>query len=113
MAQVNVVANTEDKTLSVSLNNQVISNVEDVSVYTYREPDGTIAYVEARVAVREVSGDVVKNTTYYTQGSEQAKAALASGQEVQTDIPGFVGVDDRAQAIAEVDAFMSQQKRAF
>jgi len=112
MSKLKIELNTEDKSLSVSLNNEVINNADDIGVYTYRNKDGVIEYVEARISVREVSGDVVKNITYYTQGSESAKAAIDSGQEVYTGIPGFVGVDDRKQAIAEIDAFISQ-KRCF
>ncbi len=114
MANVNISVdvNPESKNLSVSINGQLVPDVEDVSIYSGRDESGELTYLD--VSVRTYNKDdngVVKAITYYVTGSKLAENAMANHDELLHNIEGFVGVeDDNSEVIQEIDQFFSTRK---
>lgn len=65
MAKLSVSMDTENKTLSVSIDGKTIPNAKGVSVHL----DGDYGYLD--VTEYEVEGDVVKSTRYSAYANEQ------------------------------------------
>ena len=111
MAQIQITADTELKTLACSINGTSIPDIEDVSVNTYRDSNGNVneLYIYLASMIRTVE-DVEVKVTYHASGSAKAQSALASGQKVYNDVKGFVGIEDRTQAAQDIDKFLSCKK---
>lgn len=93
MSTINISVNTENKGLSVSLDNTVIQNVVEVRIYRGLDTDGEPTYFSSSIVTREeVSPDVQKVVEYYSVGSVEAQEVIADGKDVyNNDLPGFVG----------------------
>lgn len=116
MANISIQIGTDTPTLTVSIDGQSIPNVDDISVYNYRDSDGNVAVVSATIYTREVmQNGIVKVVNYYAYGTAEATAALASSNELDTEtIPGFVGVrqeDDNSKAHQDIQSFFQAKKR--
>lgn len=111
MAKIQIVADTELKTLACSINGTLIPDIEDANVYTYRDSNGNITSMDVNLrASIKTAEDVEIRVTYYAYGSVKAQSALASGQKVYNNVTGFVGVADRTQAIQDINEFLSSKK---
>jgi len=112
MAQIQISADTETKGLTVSINGTSIPDVEDLSVYSYRDSNGNVTSLDVSIyTVTVQDGDIRKRVSYYAAGSDKAQTAIASGQKVYNDVKGFVGIDDKSQAANDIDEFLSSKKR--
>jgi hypothetical protein len=113
MAKVNMNVNTEDNTLSVSINGQVIPNVTDVSSYRDVNSEGKVIGFYVRISTREeLDDDMVKSITYYSYGSSQAEAALRDGVGITNDLlPGFVGIEQPSQVHSDIASFFKGKRR--
>lgn len=116
MAVIVITANTEDKTVAVTIDGVSVPDVEDASLYTYRDSDGNVNELSVSVyTVTKKENGVTKRVSYYAMGSEKATLALASGQTVYNDVEGFVGIEEEdlanTQAARDIDHFLSSQKR--
>jgi len=111
MASVVITVDTENKTVAVSIDGMSVPDVEDASVYTYRDSDGNVKSLGVSVyTVNKSENGVTKRVSYYAEGSEQAKKAIASGVTVYNDVKGFVGIEDQTQAAQDIDEFLSAKK---
>jgi len=112
MAEITIAINTENKTVDVSIDGSSIPDVEDASVYSYTDSNGTVTSLGVSVYTRTKSENgVQKRVSYYAEGSKQAERAIASGLTVYNDVKGFVGIEDQTQAAQDIDEFLSSQKR--
>lgn len=111
MAQINVVSNTEDNSLSVSINGSSIQNVTDVGTYRDVDSDGNVIGFYVRITAKElVSEGLWKIIEYYSYGSPQAMAAQASGGAVyRDDLPDFVGVPAKTKAQQDIEKFFAKK----
>ena len=113
MAQVNIVIDTDNQTMSVQINGTEIPNVTDSNIYAYRDANGNMTGLDVSIHTQEVGRDVSKRVSYYTTGSEKAQKAMASAEKVYDNVDGFVGVDDTNQTAQDIEAFISSKKRGF
>jgi hypothetical protein len=114
MAQIQINVDTEAKTVAVTIDGSSIPDVEDASVYTYRDSNGNVTSLDVSVyTVTQKENGVTKRVSYYAMGSAQAEKAIASGQTVYNDVKGFVGIEDQSQAAKDIDDFLSSKKRDF
>ena len=113
MAQIQVSVDFEAKELAVTINGTSIPDVQDVSIYTYRDSNGNVTSLDVSMytVTKNVDGIDIR-VSYYAVASEKAQSALASEQKVYNDVKGFVGVEDKTQAAKDIDDFLSSQKRA-
>jgi hypothetical protein len=111
MAQINVVSNTEDNSLSVSINGSAIPNVTDVGTYRDVDSSGNVIGFYVRVTAKElVSEGLWKIVEYYSYGSPQAMAAEASGNAIYSDdLPGFVGVPAKTKTQKDIENFFAKK----
>jgi hypothetical protein len=111
MAQINVVSNTEDNTLTVSINGSTIPNVTDVGTYRDVDSDGNVIGFYIRITAKElVSEGLWKIVEYYSYGSPQAMAAEASGNAVYNDsLPDFVGIPAKTKAQTDIENFFTKK----
>lgn len=111
MSQINVVTNTEDNTLSVTVNGSVVPNITDVHAYRDTDSDGNVIGFYIRVSSKEVvSPDLVKVVEYYSYGSPQAQAAISSGEAVyRDDLPDFVGIRSKTKAQQDIENFLTKK----
>jgi hypothetical protein len=112
MTQIQISVDMEAKSVSLTIDGTTIPDVEDVSVYTYRDSNGNITSLDVSMytATQEQNG-VRKRVSYHASASEKAQSAIASGQRVYNDVKGFVGIEDSTQAAKDIDDFLSSQKR--
>jgi len=109
-----ITADTESKTLEVTIDGMTIPNVSDASVYLYRDSNGNAKELYGSVYTVEKSDNgVTKRVTYHAEGSEKAQNAIASGIKVYTDVKGFVGISDESEAALDIDEFLSSQKKGY
>jgi len=114
MAQIQINVDTESKTVAVSINGTAIPDATDASVYAYRDSNGNVTGLDVSVYTRTVDdGGVMKRVSYYAEGSEKAKTAIASGEKVYKDMAGLVGIEETSQVATDIDEFISSQKRGF
>jgi len=108
MANVQINADTVNKTTTVSIDGVNIPNVRYASVYTYT--DGGI---EVSIDVsEELSNGVTKRISYYASGSEKAKELIASKADIIEDLTGFVGVEQPQETVeAQIEAYLLGQRR--
>jgi hypothetical protein len=112
MAQIQISIDTETKSLSLTIDGTTIPDVEDVSVYTYRDSNGNITSLDVSMyTTTEEQNGIRKRVSYHAYASEKAQSAIASGQKVYKDVKGFVGIEDGTQAAKDIDDFLSSQKR--
>lgn len=113
MAQIQINVDTEAKEVGVSINGTPIPDVEDVSIYSYRDSNGNVTSLDISMytVTKSVDGVAIR-VSYYASGSQKAQSAIASGQKVYNDVKDFVGIEDRSQAAKDIDDFLSSQKRA-
>jgi hypothetical protein len=111
MAQVQISADTETKELVCSINGTVIPDIEDVSIYSYRDSNGNVSSLDVSLHSMIRSDDITVRISYNAYGSQKAQSAIASGQKVYDNIEGFIGVEDRTQAVEDIDKFLSSRKR--
>jgi len=112
MAQIQISIDTETKGLGVTINGTSIPDVEDVSVYSYRDSNGNVTSLDVSMYTVTKSVDGVSiRVSYYASGSAKAQSAVASGQKVYNDVKGFVGVEDRTQATNDIEDFLLSQRR--
>ncbi|MBC8495800.1 hypothetical protein H8D36_06610 [archaeon] len=114
MSKLNVSINTDPKNrgFSVTLNNQMISNVQEISAYQELDGDGNIVYVGASIYVFEkLDDDTVKRITYYSSGSEKAEKIKKSTEKVYTNIEGFVGCEEKSPVSNQIMEFFEKNRR--
>ena len=112
MAQIQVSIDTEGKTISLTIDGTTIPDVEDVSVYTYRDSNGNVTSLDVSMyTTTKTENGVSKRVSYHAYASEVAKNLLAIGAEVYKDVPGFIGVEDTTQAARDIDDFLTSRKR--
>lgn len=111
MAKIQINVDTETKELEVTINGTVIPDVDDVSIYSYRDSNGNVTSLDVSLntTVKTVDGLNIR-VTYYSYASVKAQNAIASGQKVYSDVKGFVGIEDKTQATQDIDDFLSSQK---
>ncbi len=115
MANISIQVNTDGPGVQVSIDGQSIANINDISVYTYRDNDGNVEYVSLSIYTSEkMQNGVVKQVNYYASGTAEANAAIASGKQLDIEtIPGFVGVgkaDDNSKACKDIQSFFKGKR---
>lgn len=111
MAQINVVVNTEDNTLSVTINGSMIPNITDCTTYRETDSDGNVVAFYVRITAKELlENSLVKLIEYYSYGSPQAQAAIASGEAIYNDdLPDFVGVATKSKVQQDIASFLQRK----
>jgi len=107
MSQINILVNTEDNSLSVSVNGATVTNVTDANTYRDVDSNGNVTGFYVRIVSKEmVSPDLAKVVEYFSFGSPQAQAAIASGLAIyRDDLPDFVGLASKTQVQKDIAKF--------
>ena len=107
MSQINVLVNTEENSLSVTVNGSVVPNITDVSTYRDVDSNGNVIGFYVRVVSKEmISPDLAKVVEYFSFGSPQAQAAIASGEALyHDDLPDFVGRACKTKVQQDIEKF--------
>lgn len=110
MAQINILSNTDENSLSISINGSVIPNVTDIGAYRDTDSNGDVIGFYIRITAKElVSAGLWKIVEYYSYGSPQAMAAQSSGNAVyRDDLPGFVGIPSKTKAQRDIEKFFTK-----
>lgn len=100
-AKISINVDTENASLSVSIDGQNIEKVEDINIFTQRDSNGTVTFIGVSVHTQEkLENGIVKRVSFFMEGTSEANVAIASTNPTDTTtIPGFVGVDvDRSKS---------------
>jgi len=107
MSQINILVNTEDNSLSVSVNGATVTNVTDASTYRDVDSNGNVTGFYVKIVSKEmVSPDLAKVVEYFSFGSPQAQAAIVSGLAIyRDDLPDFVGLVSKTKVQKDIEKF--------
>ena len=112
MAKFQIEVDTDDKTMSASINGTSVSNISEVRIYTYRDDDGNVTSLDVTLEASVKADDLYVMVSYYACASEKAKYALASGNKVYTNIDGFVGVArDSVNVAQDIDKYLTPRMK--
>jgi len=95
MPKAQISVDTDQKTVSVIIDGQIVNNVSDFCFYADKDNNGNYTYMDLDFSSYERSdNNVLKKTSYFLSASEKANQAIASGKEIVEVLDGFVGVVD-------------------
>lgn len=93
MAKIVIEIDTELSTHKVTIDGNEIPSVVGAGINCYRDMEGDSQMQSVCITTRdEMTPGVMRTTEYYSSGCPEAEAALASGNSVQSKLPGFVAV---------------------
>jgi hypothetical protein len=113
MANFDISVDTDNRKISVQIDGKKVADIDDVSIYTYRDEKGEARNLEISLVARSKQDNgVMVRTSYYAAGSEEASYATAAlGKDVITDIDGFIGVSEDQKVKVDVLKYITKRRK--
>jgi hypothetical protein len=113
MSKIQITLDTETKSITTALNNELISNIESITIYVQKNINGNNEYVSSEIISREELIDgTTKRTSFYSSGSASANRVMSSNAGnndfLDTSIDGFVGVAEKESIFEDISKFYSK-----
>ena len=109
MAKFDITVDTDsdNKSMTVTMNGQKIENVSDFSAYHDVSEDGNTERVSISVYTQEkLEDNTYKRVSYHSYGSEKANMASRSGLDLDTSVEGFIGVGSDFDLFEDIKKYL-------